>query len=103
MAEQAVAKISFVLKHLQADNSVGLILAILLKWVQICAGVSTHILQDTQPIPHMKGKWVEHLRGCMQYVGASICHNYEWKIPPMRENDTHIMDWHLDTSLQILE
>eukprot|EP00957_Ditylum_brightwellii_P185614 14132232-Ditylum_brightwellii.AAC.1 len=91
MAEEAVATIAFVLKHLRADNSVGQVLAILLRWAQILAGVSTYILQDTRLIPHMEGKWVENLRGCIHKVGATTHHNTEWKILPMQEHYMHIM------------
>eukprot|EP00957_Ditylum_brightwellii_P102385 7804839-Ditylum_brightwellii.AAC.1 len=33
-AEHAVNKINFVLKHMQCDNSVGITLAITLRWAQ---------------------------------------------------------------------
>eukprot|EP00957_Ditylum_brightwellii_P068177 5175379-Ditylum_brightwellii.AAC.1 len=69
----------------------------MLRWAQICAGTSTHILQDTRPIPHMEGQWTEHLRKGMAYIKATIRHKYEWCIPKQRENDQHIMDIFLDS------
>eukprot|EP00957_Ditylum_brightwellii_P054829 4155353-Ditylum_brightwellii.AAC.1 len=62
---------------IQNDDQVGLTIAIMLRWAQICAGTSTHILQDTRPIPHMEGHWTEHLQAGTAYIKATIRHKYE--------------------------
>eukprot|EP00957_Ditylum_brightwellii_P147492 11231603-Ditylum_brightwellii.AAC.1 len=69
----------------------------MVRWAQICAGTSTHILQDTRPIPHMEGHWTEHLQEGMAYIKATIRHKYKGCIPKQRENDQHIMDIFLDS------
>eukprot|EP00957_Ditylum_brightwellii_P081944 6231513-Ditylum_brightwellii.AAC.1 len=69
----------------------------MLRWSQICAGTSQHILQDTQPIPHMQGQWTEHLWVRMAYINAEIKHKYKWVMLAQRENDHHIMDIFLNS------
>eukprot|EP00957_Ditylum_brightwellii_P036781 2785837-Ditylum_brightwellii.AAC.1 len=69
----------------------------MLRWAQICEGTSTHILQDTRPIPHMEGHWTEHIRKGIAYIKATIRHKYEWCIPKQQKNDQHIMDIFLDS------
>eukprot|EP00957_Ditylum_brightwellii_P201558 15326220-Ditylum_brightwellii.AAC.3 len=64
----------------------------MLRWSQICAGTSKHILQDTWLIPHMEGQWAELLCAGMAYISAEIKHKYEWVISANRENDQHIID-----------
>eukprot|EP00957_Ditylum_brightwellii_P163237 12429741-Ditylum_brightwellii.AAC.1 len=90
-------KIQYVIQHIQAETSVGKTIAIALRWAQLCAGTSTHILQDTRPIPHLEGRWVKSLKEGMHYIGAEIRHKYEWVVPKQRVNDRHIMDLFLDS------
>eukprot|EP00957_Ditylum_brightwellii_P067937 5157643-Ditylum_brightwellii.AAC.1 len=54
-AEQLVAKIKWMMKHLRLNQGIGKIIAITFKWAQICNGTSSHILQDTRLIPHLEG------------------------------------------------
>eukprot|EP00957_Ditylum_brightwellii_P039375 2978222-Ditylum_brightwellii.AAC.1 len=56
--EQLANKVQFLLKHLRLEDSIGLIVSIVLCWAQVCGGTSTYILQDMRPIPHLEGKWV---------------------------------------------
>eukprot|EP00957_Ditylum_brightwellii_P084721 6441668-Ditylum_brightwellii.AAC.1 len=70
--EQLGAKKSYVLQHIRADTSVGLSIAIMLRWAQVCAGTSTHILRDTRPIPHLEGRWVKWLREGRNYIRTEL-------------------------------
>eukprot|EP00957_Ditylum_brightwellii_P170409 12971710-Ditylum_brightwellii.AAC.1 len=60
--EQAVAKITFVIKHLRAENEIGKTIRTTIQWAQVMAGTKRQILEDTRPIPHLEGTYISHLR-----------------------------------------
>eukprot|EP00957_Ditylum_brightwellii_P122595 9349192-Ditylum_brightwellii.AAC.1 len=95
--EQLGAKINYVLQHIRSDRSIGLSIAIMLRWAQVCTGTSIHILRDTRPIPHLEGRWVKLLREGMNYIRAELQHKYKWVEPGQRVHDEHIMDVFLDS------
>eukprot|EP00957_Ditylum_brightwellii_P107649 8212487-Ditylum_brightwellii.AAC.2 len=97
--KQVIAKINFVVKHLQVDLNVGKVITIALRWVQLCAGTSWHILQNTRPILHMEGVWIEHLQNGMEHINAEIRHKHKWVVPAQRKVDKHIMDKFLESNL----
>eukprot|EP00957_Ditylum_brightwellii_P186124 14170453-Ditylum_brightwellii.AAC.1 len=64
----------------------------MLRWAQVCAGKSTHILRETRPIPHLEGRWVKSPREGINYIGAELQHKYKWGEPSQRVNDEHTSD-----------
>eukprot|EP00957_Ditylum_brightwellii_P145340 11068891-Ditylum_brightwellii.AAC.1 len=91
------------MKHLRLDQNIRKIIAIAIRWAQSCAGTSSHILQDTRPIPHLEGSWITNVREGLYYICGELIFEHQWVIPYLRENNRHITDKLLDSSLVQVE
>jgi len=64
--EQSVQQLLIVVRHLRAHTTLGTALELLIRTYQLWAGLSRHILEDTQPCPWIPNHWLSHLRQTMQ-------------------------------------
>ena len=54
ITEQGIAQATLLLRHLRAQSDIGRLALISLQWLQLLAGISTPILEDTTtPLPHL--------------------------------------------------
>eukprot|EP00957_Ditylum_brightwellii_P178646 13607200-Ditylum_brightwellii.AAC.1 len=72
---------------------------VLMRWAQLCTGLSKPLLQQTGPLPHLEGKWLRQLSKDLNYINGQIHLTDVWIPPPQRENDRWLMDEFLDSNL----
>eukprot|EP00957_Ditylum_brightwellii_P100377 7651052-Ditylum_brightwellii.AAC.1 len=85
-------QLDYIVKHIRADTDSGKSAECMLQWAQQCAGTATFILEDTTPLPHIEGKWVNNLRDGLQHINGKILLCTHTLTPIQQENDNHIMD-----------
>jgi len=59
--EQSVQQVLILIHHLHAKTSLSIALELLIRAYQLWAGISHHILEDTQPCPWIPTHWLSHL------------------------------------------
>jgi len=60
--EQGIQKVPQVLKHLWTGTTLRKCMDITIKAYQIQAGITSHILEDMEPLPWMSNHWINNLR-----------------------------------------
>jgi hypothetical protein len=80
------------MKHIRANTSKGQTARAMINWAQTQAGTSTPVLETHHPLPQMESKWLQHLREGLMSIKATIHLPDTWTYPPVRINDSHIMD-----------
>eukprot|EP00957_Ditylum_brightwellii_P119396 9108460-Ditylum_brightwellii.AAC.1 len=60
-AVQLIKKVIGIIKHVRVNSKTGKIFMVLMRWAQLCTGVNKPLLQQTRPIPHLEGKWLQQL------------------------------------------
>ena len=60
--------------------------------VQLLAGISKHIFQDTQHLPYLPTGWVTSLREFLDYSEAAIDITDPWIPPLQRVDDDYLME-----------
>eukprot|EP00957_Ditylum_brightwellii_P002522 193091-Ditylum_brightwellii.AAC.1 len=71
----------------------------LMRWAQLCTGVSKPLLQQKGPIPHLKGKWLWQLQEDLNYIKGQIHLTNAWIPPPQQENVKWLMDEFMESNL----
>eukprot|EP00957_Ditylum_brightwellii_P090498 6891895-Ditylum_brightwellii.AAC.1 len=72
---------------------------VLMKWAQLCTGISKPLLQKTGPIPHLEGKWLQQLQEDLHYIKGEIHLTNVWIPTTQRDNDKWLMDEFLESNL----
>eukprot|EP00957_Ditylum_brightwellii_P005329 406567-Ditylum_brightwellii.AAC.1 len=68
LAVQLSKKVAGILKHVRANLKIGRNFLVLMRWAQLCTGVSSPLLQKTSPIPYLEGQWLQQLREDLLYI-----------------------------------
>eukprot|EP00957_Ditylum_brightwellii_P090079 6860072-Ditylum_brightwellii.AAC.1 len=71
---------------------------VLMKWAQLCTGVSKPLPQQTGPIPHLEGKWLRQLQENLQYIKGKIHLTDVWIPTTQQENDKWLMDEFMESN-----
>jgi len=69
----------------------GNVLELLIRTYQLWAGISHHILEDTQPCPWIPAHWLSHLHHTMHRNHTQIWYN-SWTVPKLCHQDWHLME-----------
>ena len=91
-AEQSIAQITALIQHTRLCSPLGRTICINLDWVQIIAGIQRPVLEDTQPIQHMEGKWFKSIREFLHKTACTIRIDGLWTPRVQRLHDQCIMD-----------
>jgi len=89
--EQSVQQVLILICYLRAKSNLGIAFKLLKRAYQLWAGLSCHILEDTQPCPWIPTHWVSHLCNTMHRNQTQICYN-SWKVLPLCQQDRHLME-----------
>jgi len=89
--EQSVQQAIILIRHLRANTTLGTAIELLIRTYQLWAGLSCHILEDTQPCPWIPAHWLSHLRMTMHCNRTKIRYN-SWTIHKLRQMDRHLME-----------
>jgi len=95
----AQAKILCIIRHVRANTSIGNLFLIALRWAQIQAGTSRHILTTNRPMPHVESDWFLQLRSVLWTINGAIWIKKSWRQKPQRDNDIFLMDFILNQNL----
>jgi hypothetical protein len=90
--EKGAGQTTAIIRHLRSESTLGRIFRIAIDHYQINAGLSRHVLQDTQKLTHIEGLWIDSLRAFLAHANATIELQNAWTLPALRENDKHLMD-----------
>jgi len=80
--EQGAQQIIILLRHLQARTPLGKAMEALIRTYQLWAGLSQHILTDTQPCPWIPSQWMSGLCQSMQTNHVQLIYD-AWNIKPL--------------------
>jgi hypothetical protein len=93
--EQGISQVQLLIRHLRADSPQGRLFRITIDWWQLVMGVSYPLLErPSTTLPHQDAHWLSALRQFLLDLNASIhIASLATKLlPPLRENDTNLMD-----------
>ena len=86
------AKVMGIIRHTRANTKVGHKFMLMLNWAQKSTGVQKPLLEDTNDLPQLEGKWLKHLRQEMKVARCKITIPNAWAPAPLRIGDKCIMD-----------
>ena len=75
----AQAKILCIIRHVRANTSIGNLFLIALRWAQIQAGTSHHILTTNRPMPHVESNWFMQLRSVLWKTDGKLWIKKSWR------------------------
>jgi hypothetical protein len=90
--EQGAVSTNLLIQHVRCNTTVNWALRIHLGWIQLVAGTSKPILEDTSYIPHFEGEWIREMRTFMDQIQAKITIEQLWMPHILRDHDEFIMD-----------
>jgi hypothetical protein len=80
------------LQELNSHSSTNTILMATIQTIQIKAGISSNIFEDTTPLEDIPWSWLMRIRDFLQHMNADIRGIPITTIPLYREHDKHIME-----------
>ena len=90
--EQGLQQIQRLLAHLRSHSTLGKTFLFHIRWYQLVTGLSSSVLLDTRKIAGTRSTWITSLRKFMASSQLTIRLAFPFTIPPIRDNDTHLMD-----------
>ena len=97
--EWGIAQVSQMLKHTHTAMNLGSLLKVTVNWHQLTAGVSWHCMQDTRPLPHAEGLWINSIQAFPHEIKGETVFENVWTILTIHENDQHLMEAFIDGKL----
>ena len=70
--EQSVEQIKALTQHIQLASPLGKIMRININWVQLIAGTTWPIFEDTKRLLHLEGEWFISIREFLHSINATI-------------------------------
>ena len=91
---QGEGQIMHFIKHWRTNSTISLTLRINLSWCQWQAGISTSILQYTDPdkLTYLEARWLPSLRKALNHFGAKLQVDDDYVPRQDREHDQYTMD-----------
>ena len=91
--EQGIGQITFLIQHIGTPGQVCDLLAIVLSWFQLCAGVCYPVfLQPERPLPHLEGHWLVCIRKVLAHIDGALERTKTHIQPLQRMRDLFLMD-----------
>ena len=86
-------QIKLIIGSIRLQDTVGKLIIIQLRWMQLIAGTSVPIMEETKKIPYLQNCWLTAVHNKLVNTNIKIKVADKWYPKPRRENDRVIMDY----------